>query len=136
MDEARLIRTVHFSATHHYRRGDWSEEENRRAFGPQMEPHAHDWRVEIHVVGPIDEATGWAADLVALDRALEALTAGWDGGNLNLLVPPVRDGVMTPSTENLARWIFGALTEGVAAPARLAQVRVFESADLGSAYPA
>jgi 6-pyruvoyl-tetrahydropterin synthase len=134
--EARLIRTVRFRAAHHYRRASWSDGENRRVFGPQAEPHAHDWRVEVHVAGPVDPATGWCVDLAALDALLAAATAGWDGGDLNVLVPEVARGEITPSTENLARWLHGRLAGALRAPARLVEVRVFESDGLGSTWPA
>lgn len=142
--EARLIRTVRFRAAHHYRREAWSEAENHRVFGEQTRSHAHEWRVEVHVVGPPDPDTGWCADLGALDAALASVLAGWDGGDLNAVVPPVARGEMTPSTENLARWIHERLTERLAVPPgegarspapRVAEVRVFESDDLGSAWP-
>lgn len=133
--EARLIRTVRFRAVHHYRRPEWSAEENRRVFGGQAEPHAHAWRVEVHVVGAVDPATGWCVDLGALDALLGDATRGWDGGDLNALIPEAARGEMTPSTENLARWLHRRLADGVPPPARLVQVRVFESEELGSAWP-
>ena len=136
MDEARLIRTVRLRAVHHYRRAEWSEEENRRVFGEQTEPHAHDWRVEVHVAGPVDQATGWSVDLAALDSALARVMEGWEGGDLNALVPEVARGEMTPSTENLARWLWARMAGRVPSPARLVEVRVFESGELGSAWPA
>ena len=135
VDEARLIRAVRLRAVHHYRRAGWSEEENRRAFGAQAETHAHDWRVDVHVSGPVDPATGWCVDLGALYAHLAAVTAGWDGGDLNALVPEVARGEMTPSTENLARWLHGRLAARVREPARVVEVRVWESDALGSAYP-
>ena len=144
---ARLIRTLRFRATHHYHRPAWTEEENRRVFGAQADPHAHDWRVEVHVAGPVDPQTGWSVDLGALDAALGRITLGWDGGDLNALVPEVAQGVMTPSTENLARWIHLRLDEALGAAVggpggasgaggpRAVEVRVFESDDLGSVWP-
>jgi 6-pyruvoyltetrahydropterin/6-carboxytetrahydropterin synthase len=134
--EARLIRTMRFRAAHHYRRAAWSDEENRRVFGPQTESHVHDWRVEVIVVGPVDPATGWCVDLGALDALLAAATAGWDGGDLNALIPDVARGGMTPSTESLARWLHVRLAGALPGPARVVEVRVFESGDLGSAWPA
>lgn len=136
MSETLLIRRVRFRARHHYRREGWGEGENRRVFGEQSGPHEHEWALEVRVAGPVDPETGWVVDLGGLDAALERLTAGWDGANLNALVPPVASGAITPSTENLARWIFEELTTAVDSPARLVQVRVFESPELGSAYPA
>ena len=51
-------------------------------FGEQVEPHAHDWRVEVHVAGPVDPLTGWCVDLGALDACLADATTGWDGGDI------------------------------------------------------
>jgi 6-pyruvoyltetrahydropterin/6-carboxytetrahydropterin synthase len=134
--EARLIRRVRFRASHRYGRPDLSPEENQAAYGAQAETHPHDWMVEAQVAGPIDPATGFVTDLAALDGALELLVGDWRDGDLNESIPQLRTGEMQPSTEALARWIFGRLARSVAAPARLVRVRVFESADLGAAFPA
>lgn len=136
LHEARLIRTFRVRAVHRYWRPDWSAERNRRVFGAQSEPHAHDWRVEVHVAGPVDAETGWCTDLGALDAHVRAVLAGWDGGDLNALVAEVAAGAMTPSTENLARWIHDRVAGRLERPLRLLEVRVFESDDLGSAWPA
>lgn len=136
LDKARLIRRVRFTATHRYGVPGGPTEGDRARFGDQAEAHEHRWTVEIHVVGPVDEDTGWLTDLMALDEALDEITRGWDGGDLNDRVPPVSDGRMQPSTENLARWLYRALKSRVEPPAALDQVRIFEGPDLGSAFPA
>lgn len=136
MPEARLIRRRSFRASHRYGLEAWSEERNRRVFGAQVEAHWHDWRLEVHVVGPVDPETGFATDLGALDGAIDDLLDGWDGSDLNEVVPPVREGLVQPTTEALARWIFDSLAGRVAPPARLARVRLFESPELGAEYPA
>lgn len=136
LSHARLIRVVRFRATHRYGRPEWSAARNREVFGAQVEPHAHDWRVEIHLRGPIAPDTGWVVDLGALDEALAALTAEWDGGDLNRLIPEAAEGRLMPSTEELARWIFEHLQGRLGSPTRLTEVRVFESDALGAAYPA
>jgi 6-pyruvoyltetrahydropterin/6-carboxytetrahydropterin synthase len=129
---------VRFRARHHYHNPDWDDGENARRFGDQAVSHEHGWRVVVHVAGPVDPATGWCCDLARLDGALDGLTAGWDGGDLNVLVPEVADGALRPSTENLARWVHHRLTLGdaVEAPASVVRVEVHESDDLGSVYPA
>lgn len=136
MGHARLIRVVRFRATHHYGRREWSVERNRSVFGAQVEPHAHDWRVEVHVRGPIDPDTGWVVDLGSLDAALARLTAAWDGGDLNRLIPEAAEGRLMPSSEELARWIFERLDGHMGSSATLIEVRVFESDALGATYPA
>lgn len=136
VDDARLIRRMRFTAAHRYGAPGEPGPEDRARFGDQVEAHIHRWTLEVQVVGPVDPDTGWLTDLLALDEALSELTEGWDGGDLNALVPEVAAGRMQPSTENLARWLFEALEPRVPDPARLDQVRVFEGPDLGSAYPA
>jgi 6-pyruvoyltetrahydropterin/6-carboxytetrahydropterin synthase len=135
VSEGRLVRRVRFTATHHYRRKEWSDDENRRVFGAQAEPHAHDWVVEVHMAGEVDRGTGWVIDVGELDAVLAAVTEGWDGGDLNARVPPVADGTLMPSTENLARWIHGEVGRRIGGATRVVEVRVFESPDLGGAYP-
>lgn len=136
MSDTRLIRRIRFRASHHYGHPAADPADNRARFGDQAEPHEHDWCVEVHVVGPVDPDTGWLTNLGALDAALDRITEGWDGGDLNALVPPVAAGEMQPSTEALARWLYRRLEPEVARPARLAEVRVFESPDLGASHPA
>ena len=136
LENARLIRRVRFTASHRYGEPDGPTEEDRARFGDQAVSHVHRWTVEIHVVGPVDPDTGWLTDLLALDEAVDDITGSWDGGDLNALVPEVASGALQPSTENLARWLYEELEPRVAGPAVLAEVRVFEGPDLGSAYPA
>lgn len=134
MGTTTLIRRVHFVATHHYGRPDADMEENQSRFGDQARPHSHEWTVEVRVTGPVNPDTGWITNLVELDRALDALMEGWDEGDLNERVPPVAAGDIQPSTEELARWLYGELAATVPRPAKLAEVRVFESPDLGAAH--
>ncbi len=135
MGEALLIRVVKFRARHHYWRSDWSAAENRRVFGPQAEPHEHDWRVELQVAGPIRAETGWAVDLGELDGIVGRVVGELDGEDLNAVVPEVSVGAMQPSTEEMARWLFRRLVNETPAPARLVRVKLFESPDLGACYP-
>lgn len=136
VDEAHLLRSVTFRASHHYRRSSWSEAENRRVFGSQTQPHTHQWRMEVEVSGPISRETGWVVDLASLDQVIAAAIEGLDGANLNAVIPEVADGEVMPSTEALARWLFHRLHPSIPAPARLIRIRLFESPDLGAAYPA
>ncbi len=135
MDEALLVRSVTFRASHHYRRASWSPAENQRVFGSQTEPHDHEWRMEVEVAGPIRAETGWVVNLGSLDDAIASVTTALDGADLNTAIPEVGTGEIMPSTEALARWLFLRLKPAVPSPARLARIRLFESPDLGAAYP-
>ena len=133
--EAKLIRRVRFRATHRYGWTTPPSEDDRARFGDQVEANEHDWYVEVHVAGPIDPRTGWVTNLRALDAHLDRLMDGWDGGDLNERVPPVAEGRIQPSTEELAVWLFGELHALVAPPARVTEVRMFESVELGACFP-
>ena len=131
MAEAALERAVTFRAYHHYRRSDWSDARNREEFGPVADPHAHDYVVTITVRGTIDPH-GFVVDLRALDALLDERVRSLHGGDLNARVFP--DGRVQPSTEALARWVWDQLADRIPAPARLASVRVAESAALAAEY--
>ncbi|MFQ5535829.1 MAG: 6-pyruvoyl tetrahydropterin synthase family protein [Gemmatimonadota bacterium] len=135
MPQARMIRRFHFRARHHYGRSGEDPTAARARLGDLARPHEHTWEVEVHVQGPVDEATGWVTDVAALDAAFEEITAGWEGGDLNVLIPEVASGALQPSTEVVARWLFKELKGRIEPPAQLVEVRVFEDPDLGAVYP-
>lgn len=135
LDTPLLLRAVTFTATHRYHRPDWTPERNREVFGANAEPHAHDWRLEVAVTGPLDPATGWTVDLDALDRILdEEVTARFGGSDLHEEIPEVARGEIQPSTEELARWLFRRLADRMPPESRLVRVRLWEGPDLGAEY--
>jgi len=134
MTGTSLIRSLRFPASHHYWRSDWSEDENRRKFGANVEPHEHEYTLEVTLYGKVDPFTGFLTDLGALDRALEDVVGPLRGRSLVDTIPEVRSGALLPSTENLARWFFERLDGAIPPPARLGRVRVWESPTLGAGY--
>ncbi|MGD2067350.1 MAG: 6-carboxytetrahydropterin synthase [Gemmatimonadota bacterium] len=135
MPEASLVRTVRFSAGHHYGRPDWSDEENRRVFGSAVHPHGHNWALTVTVRGPVDPETGFVVDLGELDTLLRTeVVERFDQRDLNEEVAPVREGAMQPTTEALARWLYERLAPRIPGTARLVRVRLAESHDLAAEY--
>jgi 6-pyruvoyltetrahydropterin/6-carboxytetrahydropterin synthase len=134
MASASLIRTVRFRAAHHYRNPDWTEAENRKAFGENVFPHEHEYGVQVTVSGEPDPGTGFLVDLGVLDAALEEVIGPLRGSNLAESIEEARDGGLRPSTENLARWFFGRLQRRIPSPARLVKVRVSESDTLSAEF--
>lgn len=66
--------------------------------------HGHSYRAEIHVTGPVDEATGWVADFADIGAAFAPLHRQLDHQYLNEV-----DGLGNPTSENVARWIWDHL---------------------------
>lgn len=99
--------------------------------------HAHEWRVEVTVRGPVDPETGWAVDLAGLDDLLDReVVARFADRDVHEEVEAMAEGRIQPSTEELARWIFRRLEPRMPGAARLLRVRVEEGPELGAVYPA
>lgn len=135
MFEASLIRTVRFSAAHHYRRPEWSEERNRRTFGASADPHGHDYVLEVTVRGEVDPRTGFCVDLAALDELLsDEVVERLDEQDLTEVLPGFGEGGRIPTTEELARWFFHRLEDRIPSGARLVRIRLQESDTLAAEY--
>jgi len=136
MARSQLTRSIEFPAGHRYYRSEWSEQENAVRFGKcANEPaHGHDYRIEVTVEAEIDERTGMAIDLSALDALLaQEILRPMDHAFLNDL-PEFAGERATPTTENLARVICDRLAPGLPAACSLRRVRVREGRDLWSDY--
>jgi 6-pyruvoyltetrahydropterin/6-carboxytetrahydropterin synthase len=137
MPKASLTRRVTFAAAHRYRRPDWSDERNAAVFGACARPHyhGHSYVCDVTVEGLIDPTTGFAVDLGKLDIILaEEVTSRFDHRNINVEVPEFADGLMVPTGENLARFIFDKLAARLPEGNRVTSVTVAEDATLSSTY--
>jgi len=91
--------------------------------GPCKFMHGHTWKVEMVVLGDELDGVGLLADFKVLKLKLKQVLTPLDHVVLND-IPAFKD--LNPSTENLARHIYRALSAQVA-PLRLKQVQVWES---------
>src|SRR6476620_4045395 len=130
-----LERRYRFSASHLYRRPEWSEEENRARFGKcaNLPGHGHNYRLWVGVEGEIDPLTGFVVDLGRLDalvghRVVERL----DHQHLNAALPDFADVGASPSSESLIRVIHGQLLDELPEGARLVRLRLAEDEDLAA----
>jgi 6-pyruvoyltetrahydropterin/6-carboxytetrahydropterin synthase len=135
--EARLERRYRFSASHLYRRPDWSEEENRTRFGKcaNLPGHGHNYRLFVTVQGKIDETTGFVVDLGALDTLVAArVVERLDHQHLNAALPEFAPGRSIPSSENLVRWIHAQLIDALPGGVQLVRLRLEEDEDLAAEW--
>ena len=127
-----ITRRAEFSASHVCRVESFSEPENQRIFGAGANPngHGHNYVVEVTIEGDPDPVTGMVMDLKDLKQILESeVVEPMDHRFLNREVPPF-DRVV-PTAENVAGEIWKRLETRINFPcARLAKVRLFETADL------
>lgn len=99
-----LTRREQFNAAHKLVVKDWTEEENRVAFGKCANKnwHGHNYWLYVTVKGTPNPVTGFVMDVKKLSRLIkETITDKVDHANLNLDVDFIPTGTQ-PTTENLA----------------------------------
>jgi 6-pyruvoyltetrahydropterin/6-carboxytetrahydropterin synthase len=124
----KLTSRYRFSASHRLDTPALSPQDNQKLYGKCNNPHGHghDYVLEITVDGPVDP-DGQVVNREALDAVVrERVLARLDHKNLNVDIPELATSVTT--TENLATLVRGSLAEGWTLPARLARVRISETA--------
>lgn len=124
----RLTRRYYFAASHRLNTEALTPEENASLYGKCNNPfgHGHDYVLDVSVEGPVD-ASGQIVGREALDALVERQVLDRvDHRNLNCDLAELRDRV--PTTENLASVIEDLLTRKWSLPARLARVRISETA--------
>jgi 6-pyruvoyltetrahydropterin/6-carboxytetrahydropterin synthase len=132
-----LTRRVTFEAAHRYWRADWSVEENKRVFGSWATPefHGHEYTCDVTVTGEVDAVTGMVVDLGLLDRILHAeVRDRFDRREINVDVPEFIDGGLTPTCENLARFVAGCVQQALGREARVTEVRVAEDETISATH--
>lgn len=120
-----LTRVYHFSAAHCLANPALSAADNAALYGPCARPHGHNYYLEVTVAGVPDPLTGFAVDLVALDRtvAREVLD---EVDHHALETAPALAGVITTG-EGLARAFWRTLERALPA-GELQRVVVQETA--------
>jgi len=132
-----LERRYRFSASHLYRRPEWSEEENRRRFGKcaNLPGHGHNYRLFVRVAGEPDPETGFIVDLGALDDLVAAeVLEPLDHHHVNESIAAFGPGGRIPSSENLVLWIRERLAGGLPEGVRLVGLRLAEDEDLAAEW--
>lgn len=130
----RLERRYRFSASHLYRRPEWSEEENRKRFGKcaNLPGHGHNYTLWVTVEGEPDGSSGFVSDLAALDEEIRAsVIERLDHQHLNHCLREFADGKLIPSSENLVTWIHGQLAGRLGG---LVKLRLAEDEDLAAEW--
>jgi len=124
----RLTRRYRFSASHRLNSEALTPDENARLYGKCNNPfgHGHDYVLDVSVEGAVD-ASGQIVDRDALDTLVrERVLHQVDHRNLNCDLPALHNQAAT--TENLAFAIDRMLARDWTLPARLARVRISETA--------
>ncbi len=109
--EAEVIKTFHFEAAHRL--------PNAPAGHKCRNLHGHNYRVDVHVIGPVDPRTGWVIDFGEISRVVSPILAELDHRLLND-VP----GLVNPTAETIAHSLFERIAPALPG---LSAVAVWES---------
>jgi 6-pyruvoyltetrahydropterin/6-carboxytetrahydropterin synthase len=126
--QTSITRRYKFAAMHRLHTDRLSEEDNWKVFGKCNNPngHGHNYVILVTVAGAIQERTGLATDVEALDRVVrETVVARFDHRDLNR-DPAFAD--KTTTGENLAILIWDLLADKIHA-GRLVNIGVVETRD-------
>lgn len=131
-----VFRKAHFNAAHRLHNPAWSEEKNRRVFGPCSNAnfHGHNYELEVKVVGEVNPDTGYLIDLKTLKELIfEEVEMRFDHKNLNLDTEEFRD--LNPTAENICYVIWQRLRKRLPDKYELS-VRLYETPRNFVEYPA
>lgn len=123
-----LTRRYRFCASHRLNAAELSAEENRKLYGKCNNPygHGHDYLLDITVEGAPDE-TGQIVGRKSLDELVqERVLSRFDYKDLNTDIAELQG--VVPTTESLAVAIENALNKDWPLRAKLARVRIAETA--------
>ncbi len=133
----RLERRYRFSASHLYRRPDWSEAQNRERFGKcaNLPGHGHNYRLFVTIRGAPAPETDFVMDLGQLDALVAArIVDRLDHQHLNSALPEFAPGRINPSSEALVRWMREQLAGGLPPGVDLVSLRLEEDEDLAAEW--
>jgi 6-pyruvoyltetrahydropterin/6-carboxytetrahydropterin synthase len=122
-----LARRAFFSSARQLRVPDWSDEQNRAAFGRDTLPHGHDYSLNVYYEGEIDPHDGMIVNLSDLKPVIAAATEPLDGKFLDREVAHFQQ--FRPTCENLVNFLWDHLPPRMGAGI-LSRVCLEESAKL------
>lgn len=109
--QAEVVKTFRFEAAHTL--------PNAPAGHKCRRMHGHSYRVDVHVVGPVEARSGWVIDFGQIAAAVEPVLAELDHHLLNEI-----GGLENPTSERIAQYLFDRIAPAVPG---LAAVAVWES---------
>jgi 6-pyruvoyltetrahydropterin/6-carboxytetrahydropterin synthase len=133
----QLERRYRFSASHVYRRPEWSEDENRAHFGrcANLPGHGHNYRLFVTVAGDPDRQTGFVVDLAGLDALVQRTVLDrLDHQHINSAIPEFGPGGKIPSSEALVEWIQTEIQAAAGDSLSLVKLRLEEDEDLAAEW--
>lgn len=123
-----ITRRFYFSAGHRYFLTELSEEENRTLFGECVNPHGHNYTLEVSLSGSLDPRTGMIINLSEVKSLVQGVLSRYDHRFLNDDHPAFK--VRLPTTEMIALTLAEEISAVLPSSCHLSRIRVYETEDL------
>lgn len=99
--------------------------------GPCEKLHGHTWRVQVFLIGTSLDSLGMMVDFKKVKKKLRGSLEELDHSNLNDLSYFKK---VNPTSENVAKLIYGKLKEKFGRVVKISRVTVFESERASASY--
>jgi len=109
--QAEVVKTFRFEAAHSLPNAPDGHKCRRL--------HGHNYRIDVHVTGPVDSHTGWVTDFGQIKRLVDPVLAELDHRHLNEMPD-----LSNPTGERIARYIWDRIAPALTG---LSAVAVWES---------
>ena len=128
-----LTKKFTFCAAHQYGHKEWTEEKNTKIFGADSRMHGHNYDLEVTVTGPINEETGFVADLGLLKKIVnEKVINIIDHSTIEKDIPWFAN--RQPSTELMVIWIWEQIEPALTNDIKLIRIRLRETPTIYTDY--
>ncbi len=130
-----VFRRAHFNAAHRLHNPNWSDDENKKVFGPCNNPnyHGHNYEIVVKVTGEVNQETGFVVNLDDLKKYIKIeVEDHMDHKNLNIDVPEFAN--LNPTAENIVKVIWDRLRKRLNSKYDLS-VRLYETPRNFVEYP-
>ena len=128
-----ITKQYKFCAAHRYWNSEWSKRENKDIFGKDIYIHGHNYFLDITILGPIYEQSGFIIDLKTLNRIVEEKVINiFDHSQIEKDIGWFIN--RQPSTENMVMFIWDQIIDKIPLPARLYRIKLQETPTISTEY--
>ena len=128
-----LTKQYKFCAAHRYWNSNWSDEKNYQVFGEDVRIHGHNYILDITILGPINNDSGFIVNLFELNKIIEVYVLDvMDHSQIQLDIPWFKS--KQPSTENMVVFIWEKIVSKIPMPAKLHSIKLRETPTIFTEY--
>ena len=128
-----LTKQYKFCAAHRYWNSNWSDEKNYQVFGEDVKIHGHNYILDITILGPINDESGFIVNLFELNKIIKLHVLDvMDHSQIQLDIPWFKS--KQPSTENMVVFIWEKIVSKISIPAKLHSIKLRETPTIFTEY--